>query len=107
MRRRRLEEWEGGREARMRDLRVMIVVRLGSGMSRSRSGREVVKRIVRGKGASAFGGGVVVGSVGSSMVVVVAVLRVRVEVREDVGASWPVVELGGVACNANQWMREA
>lgn len=50
----------------MSDLRVMIVVRLGCGMLRLRSGRELVKRIVRGKGASAFGGGVVVGS---SMVV--------------------------------------
>ena len=38
--------------------------------------------------------------------VVVAVLRVRV-LREDVMASWPVVELGGVACNANQLMRAA
>lgn len=50
----------------MSDLRVMIVVRLGCGMSRLRSGRELVKRIVRGKGASALGGGV---AVGSSMVV--------------------------------------
>lgn len=37
----------------------------------------------------------------------VAVAVLRVEVRGDVGASWPVVELGGVACNAIQSIRAA
>jgi len=47
MRRRRLDAWDDGRWERMRRLRERVVVVLGEGILRGRSGIEAVKRITR------------------------------------------------------------
>ncbi len=63
MRRREQAERGGGRCGRMRVLRVVGVVVRGAVMVRGRSGREVVKRIMRVRGGME-GGGEVDGIVG-------------------------------------------
>lgn len=60
MRRRGLAERVGGRCGRIRVKRVVGVVVRGEGMGRGRSGREVVKRIMRVRDGIEGGGGVVV-----------------------------------------------
>lgn len=58
MRRRGEAERAGGRFGRMRVLRVVGVVLRGAVMLSGRSGREVVKRIMRVRGGMEGGGGV-------------------------------------------------
>lgn len=64
----------GGRWGRISVARVSGVVRRGWEMMRGRSGREVVKRIMRVRGG--MGGGVVEGIVGGGLLLVVGVMAV-------------------------------
>ena len=50
-------DWVAGRCGRMRVLSVLGVVVRGAGMVRGRSGRDVVKRIMRMRGGMEGGGG--------------------------------------------------